>query len=80
MEYAETLRAFCATVPGIEAAYVCAVENVYDGAEPVQALRFCAQLTSPTAPFRRGKRTRCASTPAEPPPGGELAPEDRDDP
>jgi hypothetical protein len=46
-EYAETLRAFCATVPEIEAAYVCAVENVYDGAEPVQALRFCAQITSP---------------------------------
>ena len=46
-EYAETLRVFCATVPEIEAAYICAVEQVYDGAEPVQALRFCAQITSP---------------------------------
>ena len=46
-EYAETLRAFCATVPEIEAAYVCAVENVHDGAEPAQALSFSVQLTSP---------------------------------
>lgn len=34
-------------MPEIEAAYICAVENVYDGAEPVQALRFCVQLTRP---------------------------------
>jgi biotin carboxylase len=41
------LRAFCASVPELEAAYVCAVENIYDNGETVQALRFSMQLKGP---------------------------------
>jgi hypothetical protein len=46
-ETAEALRAFCASVHDIEAAYVCAVENIYKDGEIVQALRFSMQLKGP---------------------------------
>ena len=62
-EYAETLRVFCATVPEIEAAYVCAVENVYDGAEPAQALSFCVQLTQPVDTAADSRATLSAIAP-----------------
>lgn len=38
---------FCASVPELEAAYICAVEHTYDTGEVVQALRFSMQLKSP---------------------------------
>lgn len=46
-ETAETLRAFCASIPEVEAGYVCAVEHIYETGEVVQALRFSMQLKGP---------------------------------
>jgi hypothetical protein len=47
VETVEALRAFCAGIPEIEAAYVCAVEHIYETGEVVQALRFSMQLKGP---------------------------------
>jgi hypothetical protein len=47
VETVEALRAFCAGIPEVEAAYVCAVEHIYDTGEVLHALRFSMQLKGP---------------------------------
>jgi hypothetical protein len=47
VETAAALHAFCATMPQIAAAYVCAVEIIYESGELERRLRFSVQLAGP---------------------------------